>query len=211
VYAPADALLVLVLLVGLYMQGTVRLATCIRASALQAVLVAPLPWLLHPEARNVHSAVLVLVPLVLRAMVVPQFLFWAMRETRIRHEVEFFLGSRAALLVAGLGVIAVFAVSSRIATVLPIGSRFLIPVALATVLFGLLMLVTHAQAIVQVVGYLVLENGIFLFGLSLAGTMPWMVEAGILLDVFVGVFIMGIYAYHIQRTLDAPGPPETGH
>jgi len=207
VHAPEDALLLLVLLVGLYMQGTVRLATCIRASALQAVLIAPLPWLLHPESRGIHAALLTLVPLLLKAVIVPHFLFWAIREARIRHEVEFFLGSRAALLVAGLGVLTAFGIAGRLVPALPAGSRFLIPVALSTVLFGLLMLVTHAQAIVQVVGYMVLENGILLFGLSLAGTMPWMVEAGILLDVFVGVFIMSIFVHHIQRAFDAPEQP----
>ena len=206
-HAPGDALLLLVLLVGLYMQGTIRLATCIRASALQAVLIAPLPWLLHPESRDIHAAVLAMVPLVLKAVVVPHFLFWAIREARIRHEVEFFLGSRAALLVAGLGVLCAFLISGRLVPTVPVGSRFLIPVALSTVLFGLLMLVTHAQAIVQVVGYLVLENGILLFGLSLTGRMPWIVEAGIFLDVFVGVFIMSIFVHHIQRTFAVPETP----
>jgi hydrogenase-4 component E len=205
---PADALLVLVLLVGLSMLGALRLATCIRASALQAVLIAPLPWLLHPETRGVHLVVLTAVPLILKGIVVPNFLFYTLRETRVRHEVEFFLGSRAALLVAGLGVVLAFALSERLAPGLPQTSRFLIPIALSTVLVGLLMLVTHAQAILQVVGYLVLENGILLFGLALAGAMPWIVEAGILLDVFVGVFIMGIAVHHIQRTFESAGPGE---
>jgi hydrogenase-4 component E len=200
--ALVDALLVLVLLVGLYMVSALRLATCIRASALQAVLIAPLPWLLHPEARGAHALMLTVVPLFLKAIVVPNFLFYAIREVRIRREVEFFLGSRAALIVAGIGVLLAFALSGRLTTDPAAGSRFLVPVALSTVIFGLLMLVTHQQAIVQVVGYLVLENGILLFGLTLAGTMPWIVEAGILLDVFVGVFIMGIVVHHIQRTFD---------
>lgn len=199
----ADGLLILVLLVGLAMLSALRITTCIRASALQAVLIAPLPWLLHPEARGVHALVLAVVPLILKAIVVPNFLFYTIRETRIRREVEFFLGSRAALIVAGLGVMLAFGLAGRLTTDFPTGSRFLVPVALSTVIFGLLMLVTHAQAIVQVVGYLVLENGILLFGLALAGTMPWVVEAGILLDVFVGVFIMGIYVHHIQRAFDA--------
>ena len=51
----------------------------------------------------------------------------------------------------------------------------------------------------QVVGYLLLENGIFLFGLLLLEAMPFLVEAGVLLDLFTGVFVMGIIIHHISR------------
>ena len=78
----------------------------------------------------------------------------------------------------------------------------LIPAALATVLIGLLVLVSRTLALTQVVGYIVVENGIFLFGLTLVREMPLLVELGILLDVFVGVFVMGIVVYHISRTFD---------
>ena len=67
---------------------------------------------------------------------------------------------------------------------------------------GLLILVSRVKAITQVVGYLVVENGIFLFGLTLLHEMPLMVELGILLDVFVGVFVMAIVVYHMRREFD---------
>ncbi|MHB1562035.1 MAG: NADH-quinone oxidoreductase subunit K, partial [Isosphaeraceae bacterium] len=75
----------------------------------------------------------------------------------------------------------------------------LVPASLATVWTGFLMLTTRKKAIMQVLGYLVLENGIFLFGLLLLEAMPLLVEAGILLDLFTGVFVMGIIVHHISR------------
>ena len=51
----------------------------------------------------------------------------------------------------------------------------------------------------QVLGYLILENGIFLFGLLLLEATPFLVEVGILLDLFTGVFVMGIIIHHISR------------
>ncbi|HEX2970775.1 MAG TPA: NADH-quinone oxidoreductase subunit K [Tepidisphaeraceae bacterium] len=63
-------------------------------------------------------------------------------------------------------------------------------------------MISRTKAITQVIGYLVLENGIFLFGLTLVRQMPILVELGILLDVFVGVFVMAIVVYHIRRTFD---------
>ncbi len=70
---------------------------------------------------------------------------------------------------------------------------------MATVWTGFLMLTTRQKAIMQVLGYLVLENGIFLFGLLLLDAIPFLVEVGVLLDLFTAVFVMGIIIYHISR------------
>ena len=56
---------------------------------------------------------------------------------------------------------------------------------------------------IQVVGYLMLENGIYVFGLTSMDRVPFLVEIGVLLDVFVGVFIMGIVVFHINREFDS--------
>src|SRR5260221_8566248 len=76
---------------------------------------------------------------------------------------------------------------------------FIVPASFATVWTGFLMLTTRRKAIMQVLGYLLLENGIFLFGLLLLEAMPFLVEVGVLLDLFTGVFIMGIIVHHISR------------
>ena len=73
---------------------------------------------------------------------------------------------------------------------------------LATVFMGLLLLVSRRLAVTQVVGYLMLENGIFVFSLVLATELPTIVEMGVLLDIFVGVFIMGITIFQINREFD---------
>ncbi len=79
----------------------------------------------------------------------------------------------------------------------------LVPVALSTVMIGLLVLTTRSKAITQVVGYLILENGIYVFGLSQVERVPFLVEVGVLLDIFVAVFIMGIVVFHINREFDS--------
>ena len=80
-----------------------------------------------------------------------------------------------------------------------------VPASMATIMCGFLILMGRRKAISQVIGYLIMENGIFIFGLLLAGAMPVMVEAGALLDLLVGIFVMGIVINHINRefsTLD---------
>ena len=73
---------------------------------------------------------------------------------------------------------------------------------MASVLTGLLLLVGRSKAISQVCGYLILENGIYLFGLLLIHSTPLLVEGGILLDLTVAVFVIGIIVDRIQREFD---------
>jgi hydrogenase-4 component E len=78
----------------------------------------------------------------------------------------------------------------------------LIPVSLAALMMGFIVLTTRRRALSQVIGYLMLENGVYLFGLTLANGLPLLVEMGVLLDVFVGVFIMGLVVFQISRELE---------
>jgi hydrogenase-4 component E len=70
-------------------------------------------------------------------------------------------------------------------------------------MIGFIVLTTRRKALTQVVGYLVLENGIYLFGLTQTESVPYLLEIGVLLDVFVGVFTMGIVVFHINREFDS--------
>jgi hydrogenase-4 component E len=99
-------------------------------------------------------------------------------------------------------VAAAFAISRRL-PLLEEARDMLVPVALATVIIGLLVLTTRTKALVQVVGYIMLENGVYLFGLVHVERVPFLVEVGVLLDVFVAVFIMGIVVFHISREFDS--------
>jgi hydrogenase-4 component E len=78
-----------------------------------------------------------------------------------------------------------------------------VPVSLASLMMGFVVLTTRRKALSLVIGYLMLENGIYLFGLTLVGEIPLLVELGVLLDVFVGVFIMGLVVFHINRELES--------
>jgi hydrogenase-4 component E len=74
---------------------------------------------------------------------------------------------------------------------------------LGAVATGFILLITRYKAITQVIGYLVLENGIFIFGLLLVESMPLVVEMGVLLDLFVGIFVICIIVNHINRAFSS--------
>jgi hydrogenase-4 component E len=197
----ADPVLVLVLLLNLFVLGTSRLRAMINASALQGVLLAILTLLLHG-----FGAVAVLIAIgtiFIKAVVIPSLLFRAMRDVAIKREVEPFIGFVPSLIAGALGT----GLSITFASTLPLAPEhvgsLIVPTALSTVLTGFIILVTRLKAITQVAGYLILENGIFIMGLTLLDAIPFLVEVGILLDLFVGIFVMGIIISHINREFES--------
>jgi hydrogenase-4 component E len=129
-------------------------------------------------------------------------LFWAIRHVSIRHDAPNIFGIGTSLLLGGILVGLSFFLSSALVLTEKPFSDLLIPSAFSILFIGFLLLISRTKAITQVVGYLVMENGIFLFALLLLETTPLLVELGILLDIFVGVFIMGIVINHIQNEFD---------
>ncbi len=197
----AELALFLVVLTDFTVLGSSRLSACIRAVAVQGFLLGLLPVVLHSPP-SLHTEVLGVGTVLVKAVALPWFLRWAIREASVRREVEPLVGYMASLLLGAGALVVAFIVSS----VLPmrgLTSDLLVPVSLVTLMIGLIVLITRAKALTQVVGYLMLENGIYLFGLTQAERVPFLVDVGVLLDVFVGVFVMGIVVFHINREFDS--------
>lgn len=196
-----DTLLILVVLSGLYMLATSDLVAAIRATALQGLVLALLPLLVRGHV-DLHGAALGAGTLALKVFAIPTLLRAALRRAGVNREVEPLLGFGASLSLAGVLVVLSIALGQRLAVPGAPPSSLLVPCAFATVLIGLLILVGRTKALTQVLGYLVLENGIFLFGLAVLRAMPLIVELGVLLDILVAVFVMGIVMHKIRRTFD---------
>lgn len=200
-HGAAPLVLLLVVLVDLAVLGTTRLSSCIRGIAAQGLLLGLLPILLA-QRLSVHAVALGLGTVVVKAVVLPWFLERAIREAAVRREIEPLVGFIPSQLLGAVAVALAFAIAARLP--LPASQQpLLVPVSLATLMIGFIVLTTRRKALTQVVGYLILENGIFLFGLTQAESVPFLIELGVLLDVFVGVFIMGIVVFHINREFDS--------
>lgn len=202
----ADFLLAALIVAGLYVVATSRLGACVRASAVQGVILGALPVVLESthgwHALSAHVVLLALGAFGIKAVAIPRLLLRSIREAGVRREVEPMTSLHVSILGATALVGIAFWLASTMALPFPVGSRLLVPAAIANVLLGFLVVVVRRQAITQVVGYLVLENGVFVFGLGLAGQQPIVVELSLLLDVLVGVFVMGIAIHHISQTFD---------
>jgi hydrogenase-4 component E len=193
-----DPLLIVVLALNFVALGVSRIRGVINAAALQGVLLGIFPLFVHPEI-GARGILLVAVTIGLKGFVIPGFLVHAMREANIQHEVNPVVNYMSSLLLGAVGTGLAMVFSYTLPLAEQHSDLLLVPASLSTVWTGFLLLTTRRKAIMQVVGYLLLENGIFLFGLLLLEAMPFLVEIGILLDLFTGVFVMGIIIHHISR------------
>ncbi len=192
-----NPLLLAVILINFYTLGSARLVACIRVVALQGALLALLPLIAH--GLTYHSIVLALEAFCFKGVFIPWLLLRAIRKVRIRREMEPIVGFVPTLILGVLTSVGAF----LFADLLPLAPEhhdgLFVPTALTTMFCGFLLLMTRRKAITQVLGYLMLENGIFIFAVLLSAAMPFMVETGILLDLLVGVFVMGIVINQISR------------
>jgi hydrogenase-4 component E len=196
----ADLAFVLVVVLDLYLLAASRLSAAIRAVALQGALLSLLALLLASSRHDLgHVLLLAGGAFAIKALLIPWLMFRAIREAAIRREVEPIVGYVPSMILGGAGVVLSFALSRSLPLPTAEMHPYLVPTALATVWTGLLLVVSRRKAVTQVLGFLVLENGVFVFGLLLSDFMPVMVEAGVLLDLLAAVFVMGIVMFHINR------------
>lgn len=192
----ADSILILLLLTNFFILGTANLRSAIRGVAFQGLLLGILPLFVESEP-TLRLVMLVVATTAVKGALIPFLLLKALRDVHIRHEVEPYVGFVATLFLCAVGT----ALALLFADLLPLASAdrvgLFVPASLATLFAGFLVLTTRRKAITQVSGYLMLENGIYVFGLLLYQSM--IVEVGILLDLVVGIFVMGIVLNHIQR------------
>jgi hydrogenase-4 component E len=197
-----DAAIALVVLSNLRLLGTSRLAACIRIVAVQGIILGLLPIFFHAGDLTLRVALQATASLITKGIVFPWLLTRAVRGTDARREIDPIVGYTPSLLVGGALLGVALWLGWRLPLPVPAGSQFMIAVSLFTIMVGLFMIVARRMAITQVLGYLAMENGIYTFGLAFAEKEPLLVEMGILLDVFVAVFVMGIMIYHINREFD---------
>lgn len=182
--------------------GSSRIPSVIRSMSAQGVLLGIMPVLLAPELEW-HVTLVAVATVAGKGIVIPALLRRAMRAVRIEREVEPIVGFELSLLLGAGATIGAVAAARWLPLLPEHTGSLLVPGAMATVASGFILLVGRVKAITQVCGYLIMENGIYLFGLLLIRSMPILVEAGVLLDVTVGVFVIGIIVDRIQRAFDS--------
>jgi hydrogenase-4 component E len=194
-----QAVVGLVLILNLGLLAAERQQVSIHLLGLQGVLLAFVPLLADADI----SGKLILLTaffLLIKGILLPLMLRKAHQSLPASAPVPPHMGYNRSVLAGLLG----FAFSLWLATRLPVPANALfLPLfapAIATILTGLLVIVTRRKALTQIMGYLVMENGIFLLGVPLRHESIWL-ELTVLLDMWVGIFVMVLAVYHLNRAL----------
>jgi hydrogenase-4 component E len=142
--------------------------------------------------------------LVIKGMLIPGLLYTAVKKVKIQREVEPIIGYHASLFAGLIFILLGAFIANRLHISLPAENDLLLISAVTTLSAGLFLLMSRRKAITQVIGYLMMENGIYLMGTALAKETHTMyvVEFGVLLDLLVGIMIMGIILHNINASYD---------
>jgi hydrogenase-4 component E len=200
-----DAVLVTILLSVLLSLGSNRLKALVEIMVLQGVAVSVVPLLLeyHTEIRQ-GGIIFFQIMILIKGVLIPGLLYMALKKTAIKREIEPIVGYHASLLTGLMMIMVSIVVTQRLHLTLPAGRELLLITAITTLAAGLFLMMSRRKAITQVIGYLMLENGIYLIGTALTKQSHtlYVVEFGVLLDLLVGVMIMGIILHNIKDAFD---------
>lgn len=197
-----DVSCILVVFLALTILATQRIVGMIKIFAVQSFFLGLMPLCLHADALSGRDWLFSIGTIVVKAALVPAVLFWAIRHISMRSEIKPIIGLGTSILFGAVLIAVAFWISLSLKLPGKLVSSLVLPCSLATILLGFMTMVTRTRAVTQVLGYMVIENGIFLFALSLLDAMPALIEMGILLDIFVAVFVMAIILNHINEEFE---------
>ncbi len=186
-----DVLLIIFIITLFYVSIANRIITYVRVLALQGVLLFGVTFLQLHDIQTWNLVLILLETIVFKAVAVPLFLSYLIKRNRITRESEPYLPHFISLLITTMIVVITVLLASSIHD--DYLDKIFFIVSLSTLFTGLYFIATRKKIITHVMGYLMIENGVFVLSLAVGNEMPNLVNLGIMLDVFASVLILGIF------------------
>jgi len=196
-----DLLTAAAAIVGVWMCGVTRIEGMLWGLAVQTSLLGLVAVFRGMEFHAPAYYVLAAVVIAIKAIPIPYFLSWIAGRVGIQRDRGTVLAPHIALLVGCAALAAGYFLTRRVVG-LDADHPGAAGMALAHLFVGMLLMLTRRLAITQVIGFLVLENGIFLYALTQTHGMPLMVEMGVVLDVMVGVMVAGLVIFRMKGSFE---------
>lgn len=197
-----NGLAALVLLAAFVLVASQRMTTLVRVFALQSLALGLMAAGVAYITGYSDIYIVAGLTIALKALVIPRILNYVMERIQVVKEVEPSVNTPSSLLIAGgLAVLAYYVTEPLIMVGTSI-TKNVLALSLAVVLIGLFLMITRRKAMTQVIGLLVMENGLFMAAISITYGMPLIVELGVFFDVLVAVLIMGVFVFRIKGTFE---------
>ncbi|VVB85370.1 Uncharacterised protein [uncultured archaeon] len=196
-------LLISLILVSTFMiLGSTRLYSCVRAFGIQSLLLACVAGIVAYSTGKSDIYIVSALTLVIKALVIPYIFIYIIREIKVKREIGLYVGISPSLIIGGILVVISYYLIRSINLITELSS-FALSASMSLVSIGLFIMISRKKAIMQMLGILIMENGLFLGAISLTYGMPLLVELGIFFDVLIGALIMGILIFRINRTFES--------
>ena len=186
-----DVLLITFIITLFYMAIANRMLTYLNVLAFQGVLLFVVVFLQLKEINPVNLALILLETIVFKSVAVPLFMAYVLKRNNITRESEPFLPNFVSLIITTFIVVVTILLANEVKDT-HLDKIFFV-VALSSLFTGLYFIATRRKIITHVVGYLIIENGVFVLSLAVGNEMPMLVNLGIMLDIFASVLILGIF------------------
>jgi hydrogenase-4 component E len=197
-----DIVLIALAMSLLYMSIANRIFTYLQILSFQGLLLFFTTYLTLTNINTLNLMFIMLETIVFKAIAVPWFLNYVIKRNGITRVAEPYLPNFVSLIIVTLIIVATIILSSSIKDINLDKTYFV--VALSTLFTGLYLIVSRKKIITHVVGYIVIENGVFVLSLAIGNEMPMLVNLGIMLDIFASVLILGVFFNKIGDVLKDP-------
>ncbi len=197
-----DILLISLAISLLYMSIANRIFTYLRILVLQGILLFGVTYLALNQIDVVNLLLIMIETIILKAIAIPWFLNYIIKRNGITRETEPYLPNFVSLIIVTLIIIITITLTGSITD--KHLDKTIFVVALSTLFTGLYLIVSRKKIITHVIGYLVIENGVFILSLAVGNEMPMLVNLGVMLDVFASVLILGLFFNRIGDFLKDP-------
>jgi hydrogenase-4 component E len=186
-----NVLLIIFIISLLYVSIANRIITFVRVLALQGFILFGVTFLQLQDIQTWNLVLILLETVVFKALAVPMFLGYLIKRNKISRESEPYLPHFISLIIITMIIVITVLLANSIQDT-HLDKIFFI-VSLSTLFTGLYFIASRKKIISHVMGYLIIENGVFVLSLAVGNEMPNLVNLGIMLDVFASVLILGIF------------------
>ena len=196
-----NVLLIIFIISLLYVSIANRIITYVRVLALQGFILFGVTFLQLKDIQTWNLVLILLETIVFKAVAVPLFLSYLIKRNKITRVTEPYLPHFISLIIITMIVVITVLLANSIQDT-HLDKIFFI-VSLSTLFTGLYFIASRKKIITHVMGYLMIENGVFVLSLAVGNEMPNLVNLGIMLDVFASVLILGIFLNKIGDVFKA--------
>lgn len=188
---------------AILMIGTTHLRLNIGVFSIQTLVLATITAMYAVYRHETHLWLVAAALVLLKAFGVPKFLSFIIRKVNVQRDSSTFVPASIAMHISIVFLIVSYLLARQLPDAASYSSGWpTATAAISLVCSGLTVMLTRRSALSQIVGFLIMENGIYLFGLTHTRGMPLLIEMGIMLDVLAGVMIAGLIVFRIKKDFE---------